>query len=147
MYIESSVLVKSDKRKVFEVMADVEKWPEFLSLHRKQKILSISEKEGNIVNITLERGGKIRWRLFITINNNDCSIISKQIQGPVKGLEARWRFEELPEGTKMTITHQLNYKIFLIGKLIEIIAAKVIKKLTKNTLKAVKRRVEEGWRL
>lgn len=146
MYMENSILIESDKMKVFDVIADVEKWPEFLAVHRNQEILSI-DKEDNVIKIALERRGKVKWRLLITIDKNNKAIVSRQTQGPVKGLEARWKFEELPQGTKLILIHKFNYKVFLIGKLMEVIAAKIIKRLARNTLRSIKRRVETGWRL
>ncbi|MDI6703188.1 MAG: SRPBCC family protein [bacterium] len=137
MHIENSIVIKGDIDKVFQVMADVERWPEFLSSHRKMDIIS---KEGN--RIMIKREGMIKWRSIITIK--DRLMRSKQLEGPLRGLIAEWRFEETLEGTKMTLVHNFNYKISLGKLILEPIVARILKKIGNNTLRCVKKRVEGG---
>ncbi|MDI6791701.1 MAG: SRPBCC family protein [bacterium] len=139
MQTENSIAIKGSLEEVFSVMADVESWPLYLSSHRDMRIL---RKEEDMIEI--ERKGIIKWISVIEIDRENIQIKSDQIKGPVKGLKALWRFEELKGETKMVLEHSYHCQVSVIGWIIELIVAFALKKISNNTLKAVKERVEQG---
>lgn len=138
MDLKHSIVIKGSVDKVFSVMSDVERWPEFLSSHQKVRIVS---KEQN--KMILEWIWKIKWRSLITIDPKDRKIRSELMNWPAKGLTADWIFEEIPEGTKMTAIHNFNPKAPIIGGLLKLIAKEILNKMSPNTLKALKERIEK----
>ncbi|MEW5767260.1 MAG: SRPBCC family protein [bacterium] len=136
MYIENSIVIKANVDKVFEVMADVEKWHEFM-LHHKRKVKILSREQNKLL---IERDGIIKWKASIIIDRKNKLMKALHLAGVTKGLLAIWKFEEIPEGTKMTLSHTFIPKIPFFGRLKWLIIKKGIERI--NSLKAVKEKVE-----
>lgn len=110
MYIEHSIVIKGDLNNVFQLMADVESWHEnFPHVYRNEA--KILKKEGG--KLLIERDGVIKWKSFLTINRDNKLIQAEHLKGLTKGLIAIWKFEKIPEGTKMIATHKFKDKISL----------------------------------
>ena len=73
--------VKHSPDRMYDLVADVEKYPQFLPLC-----------EGLIVRSRKERDGKV------LLNPAERAIDVKYIDGPFKYLDNRWRFEESEDG-------------------------------------------------
>ena len=88
---------------MFALVADVEKYPEFLPLCEALTVRSRKEREGRTVLVAdMTVGYKAIRETFTTqvlLNAADLAIDVKYIDGPFRYLDNRWRFEALPDGT------------------------------------------------
>ncbi|MFH1562292.1 MAG: SRPBCC family protein [Nitrospirota bacterium] len=139
----NSILIKADMNRVFSVAADMEKYPEFIPSYKEVKVVS---REGN--KMIVERIGQVgkkavKWKSCVTIEPNK-SIKAEQLEGPIKGMQIQWLFENTKDGVQITLTHDFEYKkIPLIGNLIgKLIVARIVKKMAEETLKGIKGRAE-----
>jgi len=88
--------------KMFDLVADVERYPAFLPLCEGLTVRSRKERDGKellVADMTV--GYKAIRETFTTqvlLNRAERAIDVKYIDGPFRYLDNRWRFEPLPEG-------------------------------------------------
>ena len=99
---ETTRRVKHSADQMFDLVADVERYPEFLPLCESLTIRSRKERDGKellIADMTV--GYKAIRETFTTqvlLNRAERAIDVKYIDGPFRYLDNRWRFEPLPDG-------------------------------------------------
>ena len=87
---------------MFDLVADVERYPEFLPLCEALTVRTRKERDGKellVADMTV--GYKAIRETFATqvlLNRAERVIDVKYIDGPFKYLDNRWRFEEAPGG-------------------------------------------------
>lgn len=99
---ETRRTVRHSATQMFDLVADVERYPEFLPLCEALAIRSRRERDGKellIADMTV--GYKAIRETFTTqvlLVPGDRVIDVKYIEGPFRYLDNRWRFEERPDG-------------------------------------------------
>lgn len=87
---------------MFALVADVEKYPEFLPLCEGLVVRSRKERDGKALLVAdMTVGYKAIRETFTTqvlLNQAERAIDVKYLDGPFKYLDNRWRFNELPSG-------------------------------------------------
>lgn len=107
---------------MFELVADVTRYPEFLPLCEALTVRSRKERDGKellVADMTV--GYKAIRETFTTqvlLNRAELAIDVKYVDGPFRYLDNRWRFEPLAEGGS-TVLFFIDYefKSRLLGAL------------------------------
>lgn len=102
-------LLEFPREDVFAVIADVERYPEFLPGCRAARIL---EREGDDLLVEQELGiGSWRWR-FRTRAHLDAphSIRIRSREAPFAHLDQCWRFEQRPDG-HCRVSLEVDYEL------------------------------------
>ncbi|MDO3435807.1 type II toxin-antitoxin system RatA family toxin [Rhizobium sp. CBN3] len=98
---------------MFDLVADVERYPEFLPLCEALSVRSRKERDGKILLLAdMTVGYKAIRETFTTqvlLNRAERAIEVKYIDGPFKYLENRWHFAETPAGG-CTINFFIDYE-------------------------------------
>ena len=98
---------------MFDLVADVEKYPEFLPLCSGLKIRSTREKQGKTVLIAdMSVSYKMLRETFtsqVILNSEDLQIDVKYLDGPFRYLDNRWRFTDLEDG-KCEVSFEIDYE-------------------------------------
>ncbi|PDT30021.1 ubiquinone-binding protein [Rhizobium sp. L9] len=98
---------------MFDLVADVERYPEFLPLCEALFVRSRKERDGKILLVAdMTVGYKAIRETFTTqvlLNRAERVIEVKYIDGPFKYLENRWHFAETPAGG-CTINFFIDYE-------------------------------------
>ena len=111
--MEISKIIKAPRAKVWETASDPETRPKY---DKNMKSIEVLSREGNTVistHTSIVRGqetkAKDKWTLY-----PQEKIETESLDGPadVKGVQL---FEEVPEGTKVTLSYDINFK-GIIGK-------------------------------
>ncbi|HAW50273.1 TPA: hypothetical protein DCX16_04935 [bacterium] len=136
--LKSEIIINKSLDEVFQVVIDVERWGEFLPTHKNMKILS---SEDNRILIEWRMSG-LRLKTIITIDRTNKKMTTEQVSGLVKGLKAEYIFEEEENKTRLSLVHQFKSTTPIIGRLIELIVIKSLRKLRQNTLNRIRERVE-----
>lgn len=142
--VENTIIINTPKEKVFSVVSDFESWPRFIPAYQEVKIV---EKEEN--KMVIERKGTVRGKTTLWRSETELippnSIKSRQIIGPIPGMEIEWHFEEIGDETRIILIHNFEYKkVPLIGGIIgRLIVAKIVRRMAQDTLEAIKRRMED----
>ncbi|MDQ0320115.1 coenzyme Q-binding protein COQ10 [Pararhizobium capsulatum DSM 1112] len=94
--------VKHSAEQMFDLVADVERYPEFLPLCEALTVRSRKERDGKVLLVAdMTIGYKAIRETFATqvlLNRAERVIDVKYIDGPFKYLDNRWRFEDADEG-------------------------------------------------
>lgn len=94
--------VKHTPDQMFDLIADVEKYPEFLPLCEALAVRSRKERDGKeLLLADMTVGYKAIRETFTTqvlLNKTERIIDVKYIDGPFRYLDNRWRFEPGPDG-------------------------------------------------
>ncbi|MFC3072777.1 type II toxin-antitoxin system RatA family toxin [Shinella pollutisoli] len=90
---------------MFALVADVERYPEFLPLCEALSVRSRRERDDKVLLVAdMTVGYKAIRETFTTqvlLDRSTRTIDVKYIDGPFRFLDNRWRFEALPDGTSM----------------------------------------------
>ena len=114
--------VAHSPEKMFDLVADVERYPEFLPLCEALTVRSRKERDGKellVADMTV--GYKAIRETFATqvlLNRAERVIDVKYIDGPFKYLDNRWRFEEASGGgTVVNFFIDYEFKSRILGAL------------------------------
>jgi coenzyme Q-binding protein COQ10 len=107
---------------MFDLVADVEHYPQFLPLCEALAVRSRKEREGKVLLIAdMTVGYKAIRETFTTqvlLNKAERLIDVKYIDGPFKYLDNRWRFEDLQQGgSKIHFFIDYEFKSRILGAL------------------------------
>ena len=99
---ETSRPVRHDADKMFALVADIERYPEFVPLCQSLKIRDRREGEGKTLLVAdMTVAYKLIRESFasqVMLKPADRQIDAKYLDGPFRYLESRWTFRPLPEG-------------------------------------------------
>lgn len=99
---ETRRTVPQSPDQMFALVADVEKYPEFLPLCEGLSVRSRKERDGKVLLVAdMTVGYKAIRETFTTqvlLNAAERAIDVKYLDGPFKYLDNRWRFNEQPNG-------------------------------------------------
>lgn len=113
--IKKSALVEFKPQHMFNIVDDVDKYPEFLPWCGASSVISRSEDE---VKATVEISHSGIKKSFTTLNRlQPGKIIEVQlIDGPFKHLHGFWRFDPLGDnGCKVTLDMEYEFSSKLLG--------------------------------
>lgn len=121
-HFETNHVVKHTADQMFDLVADVEHYPEFLPLCEALTVRSRKERDGKVLLMAdMTVGYKAIRETFTTqvlLNKAERVIEVKYIDGPFKYLDNRWRFE--PAGEGQSIVHfyiDYEFKSRILGAL------------------------------
>ena len=121
-HFETNHVVKHTADQMFDLVADVEQYPQFLPLCEALKVGSRKERDGKVLLLAdMTVGYKAIRETFTTqvlLNKAERTIDVKYIDGPFKYLDNRWRFE--PAGEGQSIVHfyiDYEFKSRILGAL------------------------------
>ena len=115
--------VKHSPEQMFALVADVEKYPQFLPLCEGLVVRRRTRREGGgeVLVADMTVGYKAIRETFATqvlLNRAERAIDVKYIDGPFKYLDNRWRFEEAPGGgTVVNFFIDYEFKSRILGAL------------------------------
>jgi coenzyme Q-binding protein COQ10 len=116
---ERSVQHSADQ--MFALVADVERYPEFLPLCEALTVRSRKERDGRTLLVAdMTVGYKAIRETFTTqvlLDPGKRAIDVKYIDGPFKRLDNQWRFEPAPGGSQVTFVIDYEFKSRLFGAL------------------------------
>ena len=127
---------------MFELVKDIESYPEFLPWCRAAKILRRSE-EGVIASLSIAKG-KIQHS-FTTENlnaSNNSQIEMRLVDGPFKQFHGFWQFEPIESGCRVA----LNLRFEFANRLIALGLSPVFKAITGTMVEAFRERAFRVYR-
>ena len=122
---------------LYALVADVEKYPEFIPWCSAARISERSDKNFVADLVVGFKGITEKYKSRVHLKGDEVEI--EYIQGPFSVLENRWRFIEVPNGTKIDfyIKFQFRSAILqaLIGGLFEAACHKMVTAFTERARK------------
>ena len=134
--IERSIILDASVPKAYEVVNDVERYPEFLAGCEQVAILETSEQE-DLIQVDVSRLGFSES--FVTRNRSvtDQSIRMELSAGPLTKLSGSWSFKPIGEvGCRVEL--ELNYELKGVARL----ASQMLEKAVDGVVEAFQKRIE-----
>jgi coenzyme Q-binding protein COQ10 len=125
-------------RQMYDLVADVEQYPQFLPLVEGLKVLR-REQHGNItvLTATMQVGYKAINETFatrVTLDPDTLTIVANYLDGPVRHLENRWTFPALTRGqqggTDVDFFITYEFKSLMLGMLVGAMFDQAFRKFT-----------------
>ena len=145
----NSITIRAPLQNIFSVASDLPKWPEFLPHYRYNRFIS-QMPWGGIVRMAANRSGiPTTW---ISIYRIDPELRQLQFEhlnstmNATRGMKVVWSFEELQEGVKVEITHELELNWPIIGRFVAdwIVGWFFIHHIASLTLAGLKKKMESA---
>ncbi len=131
--IERNALVSYSAERMFTLVNDVEKYPEFMPGCKGAKIL---EKNEHSLSARLDLAKAGFEQSFVTRNtlNFPSTMTIDLVEGPFKALRGEWSFEALSESAckvNFWLEFEFSNKLlsFAAGKVFEVVASEQVKAL------------------
>ena len=134
--IERSIILDASVPKAYEVVNDVERYPEFLAGCEQVAILETSEQE-DLIQVDISRLGFSES--FVTRNRSvtDQCIRMELSAGPFSELSGSWSFKPIGEvGCRVEL--ELNYELKGVARL----ASQMLEKAVDGLVEAFQKRIE-----
>ena len=113
-HFHTTRLVHHSAPKIFELVADVESYPQFVPLCRALRVRRREEKNGKLILIAdMTVGYKAIRETFtsrVTCERSKLKILVEYIDGPFKHLENLWVFHDRDEGRACLVEFSIRYE-------------------------------------
>jgi len=120
--------------RVYQVVADVEKYPEFLP-----GVKRVVRLEGDLVEMTVGLGPiDVTWISRASLAPFE-SIVIDLVEGPFRQMDVRWEFT--PQGGRTKVKHTTEFELRLPMPGMGRIVSRAIEANTDATIRAFRRRV------
>jgi coenzyme Q-binding protein COQ10 len=128
-------IVKHTPDQMFALVADVERYPEFLPLCEDLRIMRRVQSGEGIESLvaSMAVGYKAIYETFttrVTLDHPRLKITVEYVDGPFKYLENRWTFREVPGGSEVDFYINYEFKSFALGLLMGSVFDKAFRKFT-----------------
>ncbi len=141
---EKTHIVRHRAKDMFDLVCDVENYPEFVPLCQSLHITSHKEKaDKTLIVADMTMAYKMLSETFTTqvlMKPADLSIDVKYIEGPFKYLDNQWRFKEQEDGT-CEIFFMVDYE--LKSKMLQLAAGAVFDRAFSMFVDAFEKRADE----
>jgi ribosome-associated toxin RatA of RatAB toxin-antitoxin module len=143
MHTGNTILMRAPRAEIFETAADLSRWPEILPHYRYIRYLERSP-ERNVVKMAAVRSGiPISWTSEQQIDRGRCEVRFHHLKAFTKGMDVVWTFEETAEGVRVSILHDLVFRIPALAPLADrIIGEFFIGHVAGRTLECMKKYLE-----
>ncbi|MBH0071005.1 type II toxin-antitoxin system RatA family toxin [Pseudoalteromonas sp. NZS127] len=139
--IKKSALVMYSTKEMFDLINDVEAYPQFLPNCSDSKII---KQHNNSMTASLEisKAGIKKW--FTTENTfvDEQTVVLNLVDGPFKMLQGRWHFQQL-DANACKVELQLDFEFS--SKLIELAFGKIFNDVAKNMVSAFTQRAKQVY--
>ncbi len=141
MHTEAEIDIAAPARTIYDAVADVERWPAFLPHYRY-----VRRSADDVYAMAARRGWiPVRWVARVEGDRAEPALCFHHVSGWTRGMKVRWSFSPSPYGTRVCITHDLDFRALPVAR--EWIARRVIgaffvDAIARRTLGCVKQLVE-----
>jgi ribosome-associated toxin RatA of RatAB toxin-antitoxin module len=130
--------------RIFQLAADIQDWPTILPHYRYMRVTEQSETH-KVADFGASRDGfPVSWRAKQELFPVDNRITFTHIGGVTKGMWVEWRLENRMDRIRVTIDHELDYPVPLLGPLFAryIVGGLFVANIAGKTLRCIKAMVE-----
>lgn len=143
-HVEATKTVPLPFEEAWRFVTDVESFPRYMSAVDRVTIIETGD------NWTLQKwearikGAPFRWTEKNVHLKDQGRISYAQTEGDLKQFEGEWILEEVPEGTKVTLTCDFEFGIPMVASLLNPIAKVLIRDNLVSMLDGVSKKAADG---
>ena len=148
VHTENRIEIRAPSDVVFRLAADVLNWPAILEHYRYVQLVPGAETPhgGRLVKMGASRNGiPVSWTSVQEAQPESGCIQYRHVAGVTKGMDVTWRVVPTPDGTAVTIYHQLESpRWWLRSRLAAYVVGELfVKNIADKTLRGIRNRAEE----
>lgn len=144
MHTANSVHILAPREKIFTLVSDLSKWPDLLPHYRFIHFLG-KDQGKDIVHMGAVRapGIPISWVSAYEADAQRLELRFEHLKAWTKGMRVIWTLNPTRDGTRVEITHNLQFRIGVLGWLVEPILGRFfIQSVANRTLQTFKEILE-----
>lgn len=141
-YVERNIIIQGAIEDVYELAKDMERYPEFMPDVESVKVI---KREPNLTVTEWETsvdGTPIMWTEQDIFDDKNFTIEYQLIEGDLDKFEGIWKFENTPDGTRVTLTVDYDFGIPELTNLIGPTLAEKVGENSEMMLQGMKNRIE-----
>ena len=139
--------------RIFQIAADVERWPQILPHYRRVRFVERRNGGGLVEMAAVRPFGPLRyptwWMSQMTVDRPLRQIRYRHVRGITSGMDVVWRLASGPDGVEVTVVHEWDGPPWpLVGAWAArlVIGPVFIHGIASRTLAGIKREAEEARR-
>src|SRR5438105_4935611 len=143
MHKTNSIIMRAPKMSIFETAANLELWPKILPHYRYVHYLERGQDRHVVVMAARHAGIPIKWTSEEIIDRDRVEVRFHHLKAFTKGMHVVWTFTDTPDGVRVEIVHDLDFRIPLLAPIAEpIIGDFFTYNVANKTLRCMKEYVE-----
>jgi len=143
MHTVNSILMQAPKRLIFETAANLELWPKILPHYRYIRFLERGRDRNLVIMAAVRSGIPISWTSEQIIDRDKFEIHFHHLKAWTKGMRVVWTFSETAGGVRVSIAHDLRFRIPVLAPFVNpIVGDFFIHNVANKTLRCMKAYVE-----
>jgi ribosome-associated toxin RatA of RatAB toxin-antitoxin module len=143
MHTGNTIFMRAPKAEIFETAANLELWPAILPHYRYIRYLERSPTRNIVVMAAVRSGIPIAWTSEQIIDREKLEVRFHHLKAWTKGMRVVWTFRETPEGVRVEIVHDLQFRVPALAPIADqIIGQFFIHHIASETLRHMKTHLE-----
>jgi ribosome-associated toxin RatA of RatAB toxin-antitoxin module len=139
----NSIIMQAPKMAIFETASNLKLWPKILPHYRYIRYLERSPNRNVVVMAATRSGIPISWISEQIIDPERVEIRFHHLKAFTKGMRVVWTFQETPDGVRVEIMHDLQFRMKLLAPIADMIIGDFfIHNIANKTLRCMKAYVE-----
>lgn len=135
--------MRAPKEAIFETAANLELWPKILPHYRYIRYLERGSDRNVVVMAARRSGIPISWISEQIIDRGRLEIHFHHLKAWTKGMRVVWTFVEEPDGVRVTISHDLRFRISALAPIVDLVIGDFfIHNIANKTLRCMKTYLE-----
>ncbi|MDO8885990.1 SRPBCC family protein [Candidatus Oleimmundimicrobium sp.] len=140
--VKSSIEIKAPKKDVYKLAKNMESFPSFMRDVKEVKVVK-EEKNKTVTEWATEIDDiALNWTEEEWFDDENCLIKYKLIEGDLDKFEGEWKFEEIPEGTRLVLTVDFDFGMPNMEDLIGPVLELKVKENSEMMLEGMKKKME-----
>ena len=141
-YVESSIVVAADRGRVYELAKRMDEYPAYMADVEAVKVVEANGDRTVTDWTTMVEGIPICWKEEDVFDDAVPRIDYRLIEGDLDKFEGSWLFEELPEGTKVTLTVDFDFGMPTLADLLGPVLEMKVRENSEMMLEGIKAQIE-----
>lgn len=141
----ADIEIKGDSRKIFEVIMDVEGYPQYMSAVKKIEI--VERGEGYVLSkwTTSASGITLRWTEKDTYDHENLMVNYKLTEGDISKFEGHWKVIPVAENlNKVELKIYFDIGVPMLEAFVGPMAKAIVTQNAKGMLSGLKEKIEGG---
>lgn len=143
MHTATSIQIKAPREKIFAMVSDLARWPDWLPHYRSIEFLGTGRRGAIVRMAALRSGIPIVWTSEYWADGRALELHFLHLAKWTKGMKVVWTLTPTRDGTRVEIVHDLAFRVPLLAWLAEpIIGRYFIEHVATKTLATFKQLLE-----
>ena len=145
MHTENSIEIRGDVKRIFQIAAQVDKWPDILPHYRWIRVLQRRKRRTTVEMAARHARIPVSWTAVQEVFPYE-RITYKHIKGFTTGMDVTWSFKPVQERVQVVITHDFSLAWPVVGRVVSkyVVGALFVKPIASRTLHHIRLTVESG---